>query len=41
MVENVRELMAHAGPAFEQWRRGVARSVGATLPDELDELDSG
>jgi hypothetical protein len=36
-VENFRGMISHSGPAFEAWRRAMARSVGATLPDELGE----
>jgi hypothetical protein len=34
-VENARELRAHAGPAFERWRRAVAASVGGVLAEDL------
>jgi hypothetical protein len=34
--EHANQLHAHDGPAFEQWRRAMAASVGAVLVDYLD-----
>jgi hypothetical protein len=34
MIENILQLHEHDGPAVDRWRRGVAASVGAVLPDE-------
>lgn len=33
MLENLHELEAHAGPAFQRWRQTIAASVGAELLD--------
>jgi predicted amidophosphoribosyltransferase len=30
-----RDLAAHSGPKFQAWRRGVAASVGAQLPEDV------
>jgi len=32
-----RQMHAHSGPYFELWRRGMAASVGAVLPNDLDD----
>lgn len=34
MSENLAGLREHSGEAFARWRRGMAASVGAALPDE-------
>lgn len=33
---NTDGLHYHEGPWFEKWRRAVAASVGAVIPDETD-----
>jgi hypothetical protein len=35
LEENVHGLAAHAGPAFERWRRAMAASVGGVLLDDV------
>jgi hypothetical protein len=34
-LDNARGLHAMSGPALDQWRHGMAASVGAVLLDEL------
>jgi len=34
MVDNLVQLKEHSGPHFTHWRRSIAASVGAVLPDE-------
>jgi hypothetical protein len=33
-VDNLTQLIEHKGPQFEHWRRRLAASVGAQLPDD-------
>jgi len=33
-ADNLTQLVEHKGPRFEHWRRQLAASVGATLPDD-------
>lgn len=33
LIANVRELIAHDGPRFERWRRGLVASLGGILRD--------
>jgi hypothetical protein len=44
LLENVRGLKEHEGPAFQRWRRACVAAFGAILPDDLaaddDPLDS-
>lgn len=35
LAENVLQLVAHDGPRFKDWRRGVAASVGGVLIDDV------
>jgi hypothetical protein len=35
LTENVTQLVAHDGPRFKEWRRGMAASVGAVLLDDI------
>ena len=35
LAENVTQLAAHNGPRFNDWRRGMAASVGARLVDDM------
>lgn len=34
LAQNVHGLATHSGPAFLRWRRAMAASVGAVIPDE-------
>jgi hypothetical protein len=38
MLENHRQLVAHAGPRFRHWRQRSVAALGGVLVDEL-ELD--
>lgn len=33
MIQNARQLKAHDGEFFHDWRMAVIRSMGAVLPD--------
>lgn len=35
-LENNAQMRAHSGPCFQHWRRRMAASVGAVLPDDPD-----
>jgi hypothetical protein len=35
--DNLTQLVEHSGPQFEHWRRRLAASVGATLPNDLQQ----
>ena len=35
--DNIAQLYEHRGPNFRKWRQGMAASVGATLPDEIQQ----
>jgi hypothetical protein len=35
LTENATGIHEHRGPAFHRWRRGMAASVGAILPEDL------
>jgi hypothetical protein len=39
-MANVHELRAHDGPAWQRWRRAMAASVGATLPEDLPDAEA-
>lgn len=33
MVDNLVQLKQHSGPRFDHWRRRIAASVGASIPE--------
>lgn len=33
-TDNMASIATHTGPGFKEWRRGMAASVGAVLPDD-------
>jgi hypothetical protein len=35
MLKQTSEMRNHSGPYFQDWRRSVARSVGAVVMDDL------
>lgn len=37
-VDNLTQLIEHKGPKFDHWRRRLAASVGASLPDDDRQL---
>lgn len=34
ITDNLAQLVEHRGPNFHRWRRRLAASVGASLPDD-------
>lgn len=35
VAENIEGIATHTGPAFTRWRRAMAASVGAVLPEDV------
>lgn len=41
MIENYRQLTAHAGPHFDYWRRQCVAAFGAIMPSDTDTAERG
>ena len=38
LLDNIEQMAARSGPNFERWRRRMAASVGAILPDDGEQV---